>query len=75
MSRPPVARSAQVIRALERTGFFVHHHTGGHAIMRHETDLARRVTVPNHSRDLKLGTMRAILKQSGLSVEELNNLL
>jgi hypothetical protein len=38
-------------------------------------DLTRRVTVPTHNRDLKPGTLRQIIKLSGLSVEEFNELL
>ncbi len=37
---------------------------------------ARTVTVPVHSsRDLKPGTLRSIIKQAGLSLEELRALL
>jgi predicted RNA binding protein YcfA (HicA-like mRNA interferase family) len=38
--------------------------------MRHVVKINRRVTVPAHNRDLKPGTMRFIIKQSGLSIEE-----
>jgi predicted RNA binding protein YcfA (HicA-like mRNA interferase family) len=43
--------------------------------LRHAIDLARRVTVPTHNRDLKPGTLRQIIKQNGLSVEEFTELL
>jgi predicted RNA binding protein YcfA (HicA-like mRNA interferase family) len=33
------------------------------------------VTVPFHNRDLKRGTLRAILRQSGLTAAELHRLL
>jgi predicted RNA binding protein YcfA (HicA-like mRNA interferase family) len=39
-------------------------------------DPTRTVTVPVHaSRDLKPGTLRAIIRQVGLSIEEFTNLL
>ena len=71
----PLATGKKVIKALERAGFIEHHTTGSHVIMRHQTDLTRRVTVPSHSRDLKPGTLRQIIKQSGLSIEEFSGLL
>jgi predicted RNA binding protein YcfA (HicA-like mRNA interferase family) len=66
----PAASARKVIHALQRAGFAVHHVTGGHTILRHVSDGNRRVTVPMHNRDLKTGTMRFIVKQSGLSIEE-----
>jgi predicted RNA binding protein YcfA (HicA-like mRNA interferase family) len=33
------------------------------------------ITIPYHNKDLKKGTLRAIIKQSGLSVEEFLKLL
>jgi predicted RNA binding protein YcfA (HicA-like mRNA interferase family) len=71
----PAASARKVIKALERAGFIIHHTTGGHTIMRHAHDPNRRVTVPMHNRDLKPGTMRFIIKQSGLSIEEFAALL
>ena len=47
----------------------VHHQTGSHAVMRHRTDPALRVTVPMHGRDLKRGTLRAILRAAELGIE------
>lgn len=44
--------------------------------MRHATDVSRRAVVPLHgSQPIKPGTLRAILKGAGLSVEELKTLL
>jgi predicted RNA binding protein YcfA (HicA-like mRNA interferase family) len=71
----PVATGREVAKALERAGFVVHHTTGGHAILRHLSDRARRITVPIHPGDLKTGTLRAIIKQSGLSIEAFTGLL
>lgn len=70
----PVATSRKVLKALLAAGFIEHHTTGSHVIMRHATDYNRRVTVPMHNRDLKPKTMRFILKQSGLSLEEFSTL-
>ncbi|HEX3663772.1 MAG TPA: type II toxin-antitoxin system HicA family toxin [Rhizomicrobium sp.] len=68
--RLPAASARKVIRALQRAGFVIHHTTGGHTIMRHVSDLTLRVTVPMHNGDLRSSTMRMIIKQSGLSIDQ-----
>jgi predicted RNA binding protein YcfA (HicA-like mRNA interferase family) len=60
---------------LERAGFAVVRTSGSHCRLIHRTDPARKVTVPYHNRDLKRGTLRAIIAQAGLTVEEFNALL
>jgi predicted RNA binding protein YcfA (HicA-like mRNA interferase family) len=74
-ARLPVTTGRRVIRALIQAGFVQHHTTGSHAILRHSIDHTRRVTVPTHTKDLKPGTIRQIIKQAGLSLEEFNDLL
>ncbi|MGE0259838.1 MAG: type II toxin-antitoxin system HicA family toxin [Alphaproteobacteria bacterium] len=75
MSDLPVIRPRQLIRALERAGFFVHHIRGSHYYPRHPGKPGVLVTVPYHNRDLKRGTLRAVLRQSGLTATELHTLL
>jgi predicted RNA binding protein YcfA (HicA-like mRNA interferase family) len=75
MSDLPVVRPRQLIRALERAGFFVHHIRGSHYYLRHPDRPGVLVTVPYHSRDLKRGTLRAILRQAALTPDELRRLL
>ena len=43
--------------ALRRAGFAVDHHTGSHAVL-YKPGHPNPVTVPMHTRDLKLGTLR-----------------
>jgi len=71
----PSIQPKRLIRALEKAGFFVHHVSGSHYILKHPARLAVRVTVPFHNRDLKRGTLRSIIKQSGLTNEEFLSLL
>lgn len=75
MPELPVVRAREVITALGRAGFYVHHPTGSHAILRHRNDTARRVTVPMHAGDLRRGTLRSIVREAGLSVDEFVRLL
>ena len=75
MTRLPALKPADVIRKLRRAGFvFDRHAKGSHEIWYHPGS-RRRTVVPNHpGRDLPLGTLRAIIEQAGLSVEDFLNL-
>ncbi len=73
--RLPALKPREVIRALERAGFFLHHATGSHRYFKHPDRPARLVTVPFHTKDLKRGTLAGIIKQAGLSLDELIDLL
>jgi len=68
----PVLKPKKVIRVLERSGFEVHHTSGSHYILKREK---LRVTVPYHNKDLKPGTLKSIIEQAGLTVEEFLELL
>ena len=69
--RLPSLKPLEVLRALERAGFYVHHQRGSHAQLRHPADSAKRVTVPIHTGfDIPRGTLRAILKQAGMTPEQ-----
>jgi predicted RNA binding protein YcfA (HicA-like mRNA interferase family) len=71
MSRLPSLNLKAVIRALERAGFDIVRISGSHYRMRHRTDPSRQTTVPFHaSRDLPRGTLRDIIDQAGLTVDE-----
>lgn len=76
MTGLPQANGREVIRALEKAGFFVKRHRGSHAVVVHKHDLMRRAIVPVHgSKDVKPGTLRAILRGAHLTVEEFKELL
>ncbi|MCC6958830.1 MAG: type II toxin-antitoxin system HicA family toxin [Dehalococcoidia bacterium] len=70
----PSLRSRQVVTALERGGFSVARQSGSHVMLfNHRT--RRTTVVPVHARDLPMRTLRAIIKQSGLTVDEFLALL
>jgi predicted RNA binding protein YcfA (HicA-like mRNA interferase family) len=72
----PAANGKQVIRALEKAGFVVKRTSGSHHMLAHVSDPMRILIVPVHaSRNLKTGTLRSILKQAGLTVEQFKDLL
>lgn len=73
--RLPACTARQVLAALQKTGWYVHHSTGSHHILRHPDKPGLRVTVAVHSRDIPRPTLQLILKQAGLSTEEFIQLL
>ncbi|MBI3010900.1 MAG: type II toxin-antitoxin system HicA family toxin [Candidatus Omnitrophica bacterium] len=76
MSELPQVPGARLVRTLQKAGFVVKRQQGSHVILRHSTDFSRRTVVPVHgSTPVKPGTLRAILKGVGLTVEELKRLL
>ena len=72
MSRLPVCSGQDAIRAFQKLGYQVDHQTGSHVILRHPQ--MRRLTVPNH-RELAKGTLRALIREAGLTKEEFVQLL
>ena len=70
MVKLPIVKPKQVIGALRRLGFLVHHQTGSHARLIHESQSARRVTVPIHNKDIPKGTLANIIRQAGITVDD-----
>jgi predicted RNA binding protein YcfA (HicA-like mRNA interferase family) len=76
MTDLPSVNAARLIRALQRAGFFVHHTTGSHYVLKHPGRPSVRIVVPYHSSaDVKRGILRSILRQADISVDELIRLL
>ena len=69
MTKLPVVSGKQVIKALKRAGFYVHHQKGSHVTLRMEEYPQIRVVVPIHH-VVKKGTLKSIIKDAGLTVEE-----
>ncbi len=74
MPKLPIVSGIKAVKALSKLGFEVDHQTGSHIIMRHKREPHRRLTVPNH-RELAKGTLRAIIRDAGITVEEFIDLL
>ncbi len=73
--RLPTLTPKKVLRVLQRAGFFIHHSTGSHRILKHPEKPTLRITVPFHNKDLKRRTLESIIKQSTLTYEEFLKLL
>ena len=74
MARLPVLSGRDLIRALEKSGYVVDRQKGSHIILRQIVEPFRRVTVPDH-KELAKGTLRSILRHTGLTADELLRLL
>jgi len=65
----------EVVRALEKAGFFIHETSGSHVHLKHYHKPGR-VTVPYHERfDLPKHIVKSILRQAGLTNQEFFRLL
>ena len=74
MSKLPVLSGKRLCKVLGKIGYFVDHQTGSHIILRQESPPHRRLTVPNH-KEIAKGTLRAIIRESGLTLNEFRGLL
>ncbi len=73
MSGLPSISGRECVRALSKAGFHVRRQEGSHLVLRRDDPFAQ-VVVPDH-RELDRGTLRAIIRQAGLSVDEFTRLL
>jgi len=75
MTELPAVTAGRLLRALQRDGFFIHHTSGGHHVLKHPHRPGLRVVVPHHAGDIKRGTLRSILRQANLTVDDVIALL
>jgi predicted RNA binding protein YcfA (HicA-like mRNA interferase family) len=74
MTRLPVVSGRQAVKAFERVGYLLDHQTGSHMILRNTQAPYRRLSVPDH-RELAKGTLRTLIREAGLTVEQFAELL
>ena len=73
--RLPAVKPKEVLRALRKAGFIIHHVSGSHYVLKHPAKPHLRVTVPYHNKDLKRRTLASIIEQTGLTTDEFRDLL
>ena len=61
------------VKALRKLGFYLKRQEGSHMILRRDNPFAQTV-IPDH-KQLDRGTLRAIIRQIGLSIDEFIELL
>ncbi|MCK4330540.1 type II toxin-antitoxin system HicA family toxin [candidate division WOR-3 bacterium] len=73
MSKLPVISGSKCVKALEKAGFYFKRQEGSHVTLRRDKPFAQ-VVVPLH-KELDRGTLRTIIRHSGLTVNEFIKLL
>lgn len=73
MSFLPILSGEELCKRLKKIGFETDHQTGSHIILRNSNSPFRRITVPNHKTIAK-GTLRNIIRELGLTVDEFKKL-
>lgn len=73
MSVLPQVSGRQVVSALAKLGYERDRQNGSHIVLRQAAYPHRRLVVPDH-KEVAKGTLRAIIRQAGLTVEEFNAL-
>ena len=74
MSVLPCVSGREVMKALLKVGSAQDRQRGSHIILRQVAPPHRRIVVPDHDEVAK-GTLRAIIRQAGLTVDEFKALL
>ncbi len=73
MSKLPALSGRDLCKRLKKIGYEIDHQTGSHIILRNVKAPYRRLTVPDH-KEISKGTLRAIIREAGLTLEEFHDL-
>lgn len=66
----PTLTAQELIKILESRGYALAHVRGSHHVMKHPS--GNRLSVPFHGkRPLAVGTLKGIMRQAGLTVDDL----
>jgi len=73
MPKLPVIKARELYKILTKLGFQKHHQVGSHIQLKHSD--GRRATIPYHpSQEIRKGTLKAILADIDITVEEFSKL-
>ena len=70
----PVVSGTEAVKAFRKVGYEFDDQEGSHILLRHTAPPHRRLSIPNH-RELAKGTLRALIREAGLTVQEFTELL
>lgn len=73
-SKYPILTPQEIIRALEKIGFQKTSQKGSHAKYKNQSSPVRVVIIPIHS-EIAKGTLKSILEQANISLEDFLNLI
>lgn len=69
MSKLPICSGREAVKAFQKAGYVFDRQKGSHIILRHSLPPYRRLTIPDH-KEIAKGTLRKLIKESGLTVEQ-----
>jgi predicted RNA binding protein YcfA (HicA-like mRNA interferase family) len=72
--KPPVVSGRAAVKAFQKIGYQLDEQHGSHIILRHISPPHRRLSVPNH-KELAKGTLWALIREAGLTVDEFARIL
>ena len=70
----PVLKPAELIKALEKAGFYIVRQSGSHVVM-YRDGLPRPILVPKHPKELKKSLQNRIIKEAGITPAQLKKYL
>ena len=73
MSKLPVISGRKCVKALKNVGFYFKRRESSHIILRRDEPFSQ-IVIPDHE-ELDRGTLRAIIRQAGLSIDEFVKLM
>jgi predicted RNA binding protein YcfA (HicA-like mRNA interferase family) len=73
LSQIPRISGRETVKALKKLGYEFDRQRGSHIILRQNEYPFRRIVVPDH-KEVAKGTLRGIIKQVGLTVDEFKDL-
>jgi predicted RNA binding protein YcfA (HicA-like mRNA interferase family) len=73
MTKLPRISSRECVSALEKAGFYIKRQKGSHIVMRRDEPYTQTVVPIN--KEIPVGTLRSILRDAGLTVEQFVDLL
>ena len=65
MPKIPSLKPRQVVKRLSKLGFIKHHQVGSHLTLKNP-ETKHRAVIPMHLKDIKKGTLAAILREAGI---------
>ncbi len=72
MSRLPILSGKDLVRILQHVGYYLRDQKKSHIYLRHPS--RKPLTIPNH-KEIARGTLRQILRDAGIPVDDFRKLL
>jgi len=73
MNKLPTVSGKEVVKRLGKAGFNFTRRKGSHMILRRERPTKITISIPDH-KELKKGTLKNILRQANITIEEFERL-